>query len=122
MVQATFTDVSTALLADISRRPFSTNFAHSRGHMAHLIQYWITRESNIKARARIISTMDNIRSTLTVSLSVPKMIGIGPIIIKPPPLALPRMRMLLANNEGTMAKVIMKPAKIDINPNVARVI
>ncbi len=79
------------------------------------------RGSNIKTMTRIISIIDSKRRILTVSLSVPKTIGIGPIITRPPPFVLPRTRYSLKNIERVVRKMIMKPVKMSANPKVTSV-
>jgi hypothetical protein len=68
----------------------------------------------------IMSTTDNMRRIFTVSLSVPNTTGMGPIIIKAPPLVLPRTRKFLRNIDRTAKKATVKPAKISMRPTVTR--
>ena len=65
--------------------------------------------------------VDNIRRTFMVSLSVPKTIGMGPIIIKAPPLVLPRTRAPLRSMRRTPKKVTVIPARINTRPTATRV-
>ena len=57
-----------------------------------------------------------------VSLSVPNTNGMGPIIIRAPPLVLPRARESLKNIRRVARKVTASPAKIRITPTVKRLI
>lgn len=73
------------------------------------------------ARTRPINTTANMRRVLTVSLSVPRSIGIGPIIISPAPLVLPVVLAVLKTRRRTERNMMMNPKKMNANPNVTRV-
>lgn len=65
---------------------------------------------------RMIKAMDSKRSVFTVSLSVPKIIGKGPIITAPPPLTFLSLFMAVKMKRMAAIKVMMKPAKTKIVP------
>jgi len=71
--------------------------------------------------ARIMTATDRTSRVLTVSLSVPKTMGTGPIIITPPPLVLPRPRTPLKKNRRAAEKVIMNPTMMSAKPRATRV-
>jgi len=62
----------------------------------------------------VIRAMDNRRRTLTNSLSVPKIMGKGPMITAPPPLNFPFMAVMASRITAT--KAMAKPAKSRITP------
>lgn len=66
----------------------------------------------------MVRIMDSKRSVLTDSLSVPKIIGKGPIITAPPPLIFPLLRIFVKNRRTTAGKVIRNPAKISYHAYV----
>ena len=59
---------------------------HCRVFLGHLDKKWSTRISIINSAVR---TIESRRTVFSDSLSVPKTIGIGPIIIAPAPLTFP---------------------------------
>ena len=69
--------------------------------------------------AKIISAMARPIRILIVSLSVPKIMGIGPIIRIPPPFVFPFKEMFLISRRSTAAKVTMNPKIMKVSPNAA---
>lgn len=64
--------------------------------------------------------MASVRSVLMVSLSVPKAIGMGPIIMRNPPLVF-RCPWVLPRKSSTVAKsVSAKPERINVSPRMVR--
>ena len=64
----------------------------------------------------MIKAIDNRRSILTDSLSVPKTIGKGPMITAPPPLIFSFPLVAVKNRRMTATKAIINPAKTKITP------
>jgi hypothetical protein len=65
-----------------------------------------------------VSVIESIRIILIDCLSVPKIIGTGPIIIAPPPFTFPPPFLVLDMKSKIIATKIMSiPAKIKANPN-----
>ena len=60
--------------------------------------------------------IDRIKSVFTVSLSVPKIIGTGPITTTPPPFTLPFRFEFLAKSHTTAIRVSAKPTKMRVKP------
>lgn len=71
----------------------------------------------MKMKAIMINAIERIIKVFTVLSSVPKIIGIGPIMINPPPLVFPRKRKPARNIITADMKVSMKPKMIKAKPN-----
>ena len=65
-----------------------------------------------------IRVVDNRRSILTDSLSVPKTMGKGPMITAPPPLTFPFPLVVVKNRRMTATKAMVNPAKTRIAPKL----
>lgn len=72
----------------------------------------------MKIKAIAINAIERIIKVFTVFLSVPKIIGIGPIMINPPPLVFPRKRKPAKKIIIADMKVSMKPKMINAKPSV----
>ena len=66
----------------------------------------------------MIKAIDNRRSILTDSLSVPKTIGKGPMITAPPPLIFPFPLVVVKKRSMTAKKAMINPAKTKITPKL----
>ena len=71
--------------------------------------------STIRSAVRII---DSNRTVLSDCLSVPKIIGIGPIIIAPPPLAFPVFPLFDRRMNADATIMIRNPAKASAVPRL----
>ena len=65
-----------------------------------------------------IKAIDNRRSILIDSLSVPKTIGKGPMMTAPPPLTFPFPFVVVKNMRMTATKAMRNPAKIKMTPKL----
>ena len=65
-----------------------------------------------------IKAMESRRSILRDSLSVPKIIGKGPIITAPPPLTFPFSLVVVKNMRITATKAMRNPAKTKMTPKL----
>jgi len=92
---------------------------HRSSSWRSLLFQLINRGSNIRVTAKTISTMASTIRIFIVSLSVPKIIGIGPIMISPPPLVFPLSETFLMKITRTAMKVTMNPKTMRASPKVA---
>ena len=65
-----------------------------------------------------IKAIDSRRTILMDSLSVPKTMGKGPMIIAPPPLTFPSLRMVVKNRRMIATKAMINPAKTKMAPKL----
>jgi len=74
-------------------------------------------QSNVKTNNSAIRMIDKTRIIFTDSLSVPKIIGIGPMMMAPPPRVFPSLLFKpLRKSRTTAIKAIAKPAKTKVRP------
>jgi len=117
MSKAGFTNLVFALFASICHSgEFSAKLAYFNLHVLILFLYPLKKlEEAMKTRRSATRIMESKRRIFTDSLSVPKIIGNGPIIMAPPPLTLPSLKAV-KNNRMAAINVTKKPVRIRMTP------
>jgi hypothetical protein len=81
----------------------------------------MSKENNVRTKSKATRTIANNKIIFKDSLSVPNIIGIGPIIRMPPPLVFPFALFALEKmSRITAKKATAKPTRIKANPAVQR--
>jgi len=77
--------------------------------------------STVKTKSKAIRMIDKTRIVFMDSLSVPKIMGTGPIMMAPPPLTLPFPLFTPEKTSKSIAmKEMTKPKKIRVTPTFPR--
>jgi len=76
-------------------------------------------QSRVKTKSSATRIMDKTRIIFTDSLSVPKIIGMGPMMTAPPPRTFPPLLFKpLRKRRTTAIKAIAKPTKTRVKPTL----
>ena len=112
-IKAVATCWLTAVLTNVSRRDFPTNRAGRRWHGIHFPNRY---GRNMMMRTTSINTIARIISPFTESLSVPNIIGIGPIRRTPAARVFSEPRVERNARRIIAAKARTNPKMISMNP------
>jgi len=78
-------------------------------------------QSTIKITSKATRMIDRTRINFTDSLSVPKIIGMGPMMTTPPPRTFPPLPLKpLRKSRTTATKAIARPTKTRVKPMLDR--